>query len=89
MHQGGIDVDGQRVRWRGQPGWVPWPGGSPEFGAQAAGHGGEPILEGFWLVLDAAHESADRGIRGYGSEEFWCGAELVDIGGLLPAGGQR
>lgn len=27
------------------------------------GHGGEPILKGFWLVLEPAHEPANRGHR--------------------------
>ena len=85
MNQGGIKVDDQRVGGRGQPGWVPWPGRSPDFGAQAAGHGGEPVGEGFWLVLDASHEPADRRIGRYASEEIWCDAQLVDVCGLLAA----
>jgi len=88
MNQGGIKVDDQRVGGRGQPGWVPWPGRSPDFGAQAAGHGGEPVGESIWLFLNPTHEPADRRIRGYEPEELRCGAQLVDVCGLLTAGGQ-
>ena len=74
MHQRGIDVDDQRVCWRGQLTWIPWPGRISDFGAQVAGHGGEPVSESFWLVLDVAHEPADGGVRCYRAEELWCGA---------------
>lgn len=74
MNQRGVEVDNQRFGWRGQPRRIPWPGRNPDFGSQAAGHGGEAIGESFWLFIDSAHDSADCGIRSYGAEELWCGA---------------
>ena len=85
MHQGRINIDHQRIRRRGQPAGMPWPGRGSGLGTQGAGHGGKPVSEGLRLFFDAGHEPADCGVGGYVAEEVWCGTQLVEVGGLFPA----